>query len=103
MNYSYIVRDEAVQELVDAVIWYEEQKEGLGVQFKEKFFSKLELICRYPLHYKASYKKFHEALTDQFPFLIVYDVNEKTKQITVIAIFHTSRNPKKKFKKTRLK
>ena len=103
MIYSYKVRDEAVEQLVEAVIWYEKQKEGLGIFFKTKFYDKLDLICNYPLHYKASYKEYHEALTEKFPFLIVYSIDEKIKHITVIAIFHTSRNPKKKFKRTRLK
>lgn len=99
MSYSYEVRDEAVEQLVDAVIWYEEQKDGLGILFKTKFYDKLDLICNYPLHYKASYKKYHEALTDQFPFLIIYTIDEKNKKIMVFAIFHTSRNPKRKYRK----
>jgi plasmid stabilization system protein ParE len=103
MSYSYKVREEAVSELVDTVIWYEKRKAGLGILFKTKFYDKLDLICNNPLHYKASYKKYHEALTDQFPFLIVYTIDEKIMLITVIAVFHTSRNPREKLKRTRLK
>ena len=99
MAYSFILRQEAVKEFTEAYVWYEEQQEGLGDQFRNEFQEKLELICNNPFHYKKPYKRFHEALTHRFPFLIVYTVEEKVNQIVVIAIFHTSRNPKKKFRK----
>jgi plasmid stabilization system protein ParE len=103
MSYSYILKHEATIEFVEAFVWYEEQQEGLGELFNVTIESKLRKICNNPLHYKISHKKFHEALVDRFPFLIVYFVDEKNKIIVVTAIFHTSRNPKKKFKRTRLK
>lgn len=99
MTYSFVLRDEAVREYTEAFIWYEEQQDGLGDLFKLIFQNKLKSICNNPLHYKKSYKSYHEALTDKFPFLIVYTVDEKAKVVTVIAIFHTSRNPKRKFRK----
>lgn len=99
MTYSYDLRQEAVAEFIDAYIWYEEQQEGLGKRFAASVYDKLRLICSNPLHYKVSYKNFHEALTDKFPFIILYTINEKMELITVIAIFHTSRNPKRKIRK----
>jgi len=99
MDYSFILRSEAVKEFADAYIWYEEQQEGLGDLFETKLQNKLNRICHYPFHYKTIHKNFHQALIDTFPFLIVYTIDEDLKQIVVIAIFHTSRNPKKKFRK----
>jgi len=103
MNYSFILKREASKEFSDGFVWYEEQQEGLGELFNVTVEEKLKKICNNPFHYKISYKKFHEALIDKFPFLIVYFVDEKNKLIVVTGIFHTSRNPKKKFKRTRLK
>ncbi|HEY8928249.1 MAG TPA: type II toxin-antitoxin system RelE/ParE family toxin [Mucilaginibacter sp.] len=99
MTYTFILKDEAVIDFSDAYAWYEEQKEGLGGEFRAEVFRKLQLICNNPLHYKKSYKNFHEALTDRFPFLIVYTIDVTSSKIIVMAIFHTSRNPKKKFRK----
>ena len=101
MNYSFELREEATREFADAYVWYEEQQEGLGLLFKRSVDDKLKQICSNPLHYKAAYKRFHQSLTDKFSFLIVYTINEKNKLITVFAIFHTSRNPRKKFRKNR--
>lgn len=99
MIYSFYLRQEAAEEFADAFVWYEEQQEGLGSSFKVSVNNKLTQICNYPFHYKTSYKNFHEALTEKFPFLIVYTIDEKMKQIVVVAIFHTSRHPKRKFRK----
>ena len=101
MAYSFIIKDEAIKELSEAIVWYEDQQEGLGISFRTKFYNKLSQVCANPLHYKNSYKKYHEALTDTFPFQIVYAI--KGNLIIVVAIFHTSRNPRGKFKRIRLK
>jgi plasmid stabilization system protein ParE len=68
----------------------------LGDRFEEDVFSKISLIAANPLHYPSK-KKAREAVTDNFPFLIVYRINEKQKLIMIISIFHTSRHPKKKY------
>src|SRR5882757_3940656 len=100
MAYSFIINDEAIEELTEAFLWYEEQQLGLGKEFRTKVNEKLNKVCNNPLHNRISNKKFHEALTDKFPFLIVYFVDDKNELIVVTAIFHTSRDPKSKFKKT---
>ncbi|MBI2966516.1 MAG: hypothetical protein HYY40_01715 [Bacteroidetes bacterium] len=47
---------------------------------------------------QTKYKNFREALLKRFPYLIVYEI---VKDKTVIhSFFHTSRNPKKKYKQT---
>ena len=99
MSYSYELRPDAAVEFTNSYVWYEEQQNNLGDKFIDAFYSKLNQICQNPYHYKSSYKKYHEALTDKFPFLIVYQIEEKAQKIVVIAIFHTSRNPKKKFRR----
>ncbi len=99
MPYSIKLRDKASQEIIEAFLWYEEQQEGLGEKFKAKIQDKFSKICQNPFHYKNSYKKYREALTDTFPFLIVYCIDEKESEIIVVALFHTSRNPKNKFQK----
>jgi plasmid stabilization system protein ParE len=99
MAYSFILKEEAIKELIQAILWYEEQQEGLGKSFRNKFYNKLQRVCNNPLHYKASSKKYHEALVNTFPFQIVYAIDEIEDLIIVIAVFHTSRNPKKKFRK----
>jgi len=103
MAYPFIINEEAIKELTEAFLWYEEQQSGLGKEFRTEVHNKLDKVCHNPLHYKISYKNFHEALIERFPFLIVYFIDEKNKLIIVTAIFHTSRNPRNKYKRIRLK
>jgi len=99
MVYPFIFREEALKEFTEAFVWYEQQRDGLGQSFRINVFNKLEKICKEPFHYKRSQDPFHEALVDKFPFLIIYTIDEELPVIMVFAIFHTSRNPKKKFKR----
>lgn len=99
MTFTFILKDEASVDFSEAYVWYEEQRDGLGNEFREEVFNKLKLVCTNPLHYKKNYKNFHEALVDRFPFLIVYTIDAQQNEITVFAIFHTSRNPRKKFRR----
>ena len=99
MIYLFELKHEASQEYIDAFVWYEEQQASLGYQFQKAFDDKLKLICKNPYHYKVIHKNYHEALTEKFPFSIIYRIDEESKLIIVVAIFYTSRNPKKKFRK----
>jgi plasmid stabilization system protein ParE len=99
MNYDLKIRQEASKEFSNAFVWHDEQQQGLGAVFSNAVQRKLNQISKYPYHYKADYNQYHQALTASFPFLIVYTIDDELKQITVIAIFHTSRNPNKKFRK----
>lgn len=99
MTYSFIFREEATNDFIDGYAWYEEQRVGLGEMFEAAVFDKLSRVCENPLHYKITYKGYHEALIDKFPFLLVYTVDEDTNHIFVFAVFHTSRNPKSKLKR----
>lgn len=58
MSYSFELRQEAISELTDSVIWYEEQQSGLGLRLREAINDKLKLICRSPFHYKNHIKIF---------------------------------------------
>lgn len=97
--YNLKIREEAVREFSNAFAWYNEQQYGLGEIFANAIKRKLNQISKNPFHYKAEYNQFHQALTEKFPFLIVYTIDDDLKLITVMAIFHTSRNPVKKFRK----
>jgi hypothetical protein len=43
--------------------------------------------------------KFREAKIDFFPYLIVFKIKSRQKQLLIAAIHHTKKNPKKKYRK----
>ena len=95
MSNSFLQLSRAKKEIVTAWDWYEDQRSGLGDEFKNEVRKKISEIQENPLHYPLK-GKYREALTDVFPFLIVFRYDEKRKLFVIVSVFHTSRNPKKK-------
>ena len=97
VKYNLIIRDEADEETIESAIWYEKQRDGLGQEFLEEVENSLNTIFNYPLHYQKISKRFRQIPLKRFPFVILFEVAKNL--VIVYSVFHTSRNPKKKFKK----
>lgn len=97
--YSLTLLPRAVKEFDESYLWYELQIDGLGEKFADSAKSKLNNISLYPELYGRKKGNFHEASVNKpFRYLIVYRIYKKKKEILVSSIFHTSRNPKMKYK-----
>ena len=92
-----VFRDKALKELYQAYWWYEDRKEGLGELFFDEINSSLEVIKTKPEAFQIRYKKFHQIPIKKFPYVILYKIYAS--EIVIQAVFHTSRNPKTKYKK----
>ena len=96
---TLIILEEADNELSKAVVWYEERSNGLGFRFLEVIKQKLETVLEYPERNTKRKGNFREAIVKIFPYVIIYTFYKKERIVSVSAIFHTSRNPKRKYKK----
>jgi plasmid stabilization system protein ParE len=99
MPYQLVFHPVAEKEYEEAYRWYNDQLSGLGVRFERAVELKLEIIQSKPLIYGRKRGAFHEAVVDTFPYVIVYKVYESQKTILISAVYHTSRNPKRKYRK----
>lgn len=99
MAYLLIFHPVADKEYSEAYQWYEERLEGLGDRFLKAVEEQLARIILKPLLFPKKKGVFRETKTDTFPYMIVFKVLEKRKIILIAAIYHTSRNPKKKYRK----
>jgi hypothetical protein len=97
MTYTIILLERAVKDANKAFLYYEDQQAGLGNKFEASLYKILFYIENYPLHFKIIHKKFRQTLIPKFPYVIVYRIVRRT--IFVQSMFHTSRSPKKKYKK----
>lgn len=97
--YTLKLLEEAHLEFLNAALWYEEKNIGLGERFIDVIEKKLELIQQHPERYPKRKGNFRETPVKIFPYVIIYSVYKKEKIITVNSIFHTSRNPRKKYRK----
>ncbi len=77
--------------------WYEDQLSGLGETFLielEGYYRKLEQNPE--VHSKIS-RRLRQVIFTRFPYVLVYEIIKF--EVHVYSVFHTSRNPKEKFKR----
>lgn len=100
MSYRIYFHPFAKEDYSDAYEWYENIKEGLGDRFSKAVRSKLKEIILQPKAYGSKGNiKFREAKIDFFPYLIVFKIKSRQKELYIAAIHHTKKNPKKKYRK----
>ena len=86
-----IFRRAAKRELRDAALWYNGQAPGLGAEFIESVRECVELIRSHPEIFPRVYRHVRRAVVKRFPFSLLYfTVGDR---ITVLSVFHTSRDP----------
>lgn len=98
MTYTITFHPKAMEEYRDASIWYELQQNGLGIRFEEVVEDKITQIINNPSVFSIIKGPYRQAKTEIFPFVIVYKLNERKREVYVSSIFHTKRNPREKFR-----
>lgn len=94
--YSLIIKPRAILMTKNAYDWYEEQKPGLGEEFLDELDGIYNKLSSHPEYFGKVKKNFRQAALQRFPFVIVYEIIKT--EVVVFAVFHTSRNPRLKFK-----
>ncbi|WP_456429259.1 type II toxin-antitoxin system RelE/ParE family toxin [Nitratifractor sp.] len=86
------IREEAEEDLRQAIRFYEAQKAGIGSYFLDSILSDIESLLIYAgIHQK--FFGFHRLLAKRFPFAIYYKINDHT--IEIYAVLDTRRDPKR--------
>ena len=95
--YALIIKPNAIDMAKEAYQWYEEQQSGLGDSFMielDSCYDKLEIS---PISYTKIKKHFRHILLKKFPYVVIFEVINN--DVIVYSVFHTSRNPRKKFRR----
>ena len=93
MAYQISVTQLAEDELDEAISWYEAEKPGLGVAFLNYFFNRVAYLKDNPYLYQEVYKTYRRVLMDKYPYAVYYGIEEQQQKVTVLAVWHTSKNP----------
>jgi mRNA-degrading endonuclease RelE of RelBE toxin-antitoxin system len=99
MSYDILFHPQAEKEYLEAFDWYEKQQNGLGVRLEYFIDKQLNKIKLYPEFYPLKHLVLRECKTEVFPYLIVYKFYEERSLVYITAIFHTSRNPVRKYRR----
>jgi toxin ParE1/3/4 len=89
--------DEAVKELDDAVLWYEDRREGLGLSFVAALDRAIESISRHPqaaalIEGVSEDLEVRRISIRRFPYFVAYLVLDDA--VVVLAIAHERRRPR---------
>ena len=91
MTRRLLLRPEAEGDLEAAVLWYEEQRPGLGDVFSGELFDLFAQIVQSPLRFPAAERTVRRGPLHRFPYVVYFVVDEPA--ILVIAILHQRRDP----------
>ena len=83
----------AKQDIKASAIWYESKQKGLGKRFTTEIREKVRSIQENPRAAPIRFGNVRTAVLVNFPFMIHYTDEVTLKKVTIIAVFHTSRNP----------
>ena len=99
MAHTYRLHEQAHEEYINAYEWYEIKQKGLGVRFMNCVEKRLHQISEHPEYYSRIQGRYRAVKIENFPYIIIYEFFKRKQFIHVAAIYHTSRNPKTKFRR----
>jgi len=100
MEYTYRIHPLVELDFEEGYIWYEERLKGLGERFINAVEAKIKKILQNPEAFsRKGIKSFREAGVDRFPYLIVYKISKRKKEIYITSIHHKKKHPRKKYRK----
>jgi hypothetical protein len=85
------VRAEAEFDVIEAALWYEAEREGLGEDFSSEVDKTVARVAANPLQVQEKEPGTRMAMVDRFPYG-VYFVDE-TDRVVLFGVLHLQRHP----------
>jgi hypothetical protein len=82
---------DAEKELNDAIDYYNECQNGLGLEFAKEVYSIIQNIISFPKAWSSLSRHTRRCLTNRFPYGIIYQVTAD--EIFIIAVMQLNREP----------
>jgi plasmid stabilization system protein ParE len=90
-----VIKDEAIEDIVDAALWYEQKQTFLGDEFVEEVETVFKNIESNPHIFQIQKKNIRYGYIKRFPYLIIYEVEESG--IIIYGVIRAQRAPKKRY------
>ena len=81
----------ASAEFIEASVWYERKRFGLGLEFMAEINRCVFLASERPLQFSPVRDDIRRVIANRFPYSVYFRAEEQ--RIVVLAVFHGSRNP----------
>ena len=89
MNYSF--HPEAEKELLEAINYYNECQDELGIDFAKETYKSIHNIILFPKAWTPLSSNTRRCLINRFPYGAIYQITEK--EIYIIAIMQLNKKP----------
>ncbi|MBL7958173.1 MAG: type II toxin-antitoxin system RelE/ParE family toxin [Flavobacteriales bacterium] len=99
MSWAISYRDEATDDIADAMTWYRSRAVGLDERFLKEVLACEVLMLQFPKGAPVVYKHFRQLPMKGFPYVVMYGLWHGT--IVIYRVFHTRQDPGKRFRKKR--
>ena len=93
MNYSIVLDKRALNDIQQAIDYYDNESAGLGTKFENLLNQHFDKLKTNPF-FQTRYDNVRCLPFKKFPYMIHYTLNESDKLIIVRAVFSTYRDPK---------
>ncbi|MEO6452758.1 MAG: type II toxin-antitoxin system RelE/ParE family toxin [Ginsengibacter sp.] len=93
MSYTIFVSPTAVEDLQDAIDYYNEKAESLGYRFADLVDEYFKRIASVPTASAIRYKDVRGKPMTIFPYLIMYTIDQDTFTVNILRIFNTWQEP----------
>lgn len=84
---------EAQQELLNAIDYYEDKQKGLGSHFNTTINQTIHKILTFPKAFPIVYNNKRKAVLKPYPYLIIYEYEIVDNVIYILSIFHSRQDP----------
>ena len=87
MKFNVVIEPRALRDIQDAINYYDEQQLG-GEKFKRAFDKHISYLYKNPF-FQITYSDYRALPVKNFPFIILFYIDENTKTVFVSAVFNT--------------
>ncbi|MBI2258570.1 MAG: hypothetical protein HYU67_06680 [Flavobacteriia bacterium] len=93
MKFTLELDSRAIQDIQEAIDYYDEQLIGLGEKFESYLNKYIKTLAKNPF-YQIRYDNIRCLPMKKYPFMIHFTVDEQINTVYIHSIINTSRDPK---------
>jgi len=97
MEFEILISKTAKKEIDSAYSFYLDAGTRVADKFINEIYKYILEIKSNPTQFTTIRKKYKVCVVKRYPFTIYYFIERR--KVVIVSVFHTSRNPKKKFER----
>jgi len=94
MTFTVVMEADAERDWHEAVTWYDEREPGVGARLNLAIRTVLQTLAQQPERFPRASRLTHKVkVPPPWPYSVYFAVNQKHREVKVLAIWHGARNP----------